>query len=192
MSRRISFHLTATQLAELEEAMNHASQPEVRQRATAIRLLHFGHAPEAVAQMVAVAPSSIWNWHRRWRQNGVRGLANAAKSGRPAKANDRYLEILERVLNTDPSTLGYGFVLWTINRLRHYLAEQTGILLSYTRFRSLLSKHGYVYRQPKHELSALQDPQAQATARELLEWLKKTSPTPQTGPVSSSLWTKRP
>lgn len=192
MSRRISFHLTKTQLTELEEAMNHASQPEVRQRATAIRLLHFGHEPEAVAQMLAVAPSSIWNWHRRWRQDGVAGLANAPKSGRPAKADVHYLEVLEQALNTDPSTLGYGFVLWTINRLRHYLAERTGILLSYTRFRSLLSKHGYVYRQPKHELSALQDAQAQATARELLEWLKKTSPTPQTGPVSSSLWTKRP
>jgi transposase len=192
MSRRISFHLTTPQLSELEAAMNHASQPEVRQRATAIRLLHFGHSPEAVAQMLAVAPSSIWNWHRRWRQNGVAGLANAAKSGRPAKANDRYLEVLEQALNTDPSTLGYGFVLWTINRLRHYLAEQPGILLSYTRFRSLLSKHGYVYRQPKHELTALQDPQAQATAHELLEWLKKTPLTPQTGPLSSSLWTKRP
>jgi hypothetical protein len=38
------------------------------------------------------------------------------------------------------------------------LHQQTGILLSYGRFRALLSKHNYVWRQPKHDLTALQDP----------------------------------
>lgn len=172
--------------------MNHSTLPEVRQRATAIRLLHLGHSPEAVADMLAVAPSSVWNWHRRWRKGGVKGLANAAKSGRPAKADANYLRVLEQTLNAEPSALGFAFGLWTINRLRHYLAEQSGILLSYTRFRTLLAKQDYVYRQPKHDLSALQDQDAQAAAADLLDWLKKTPSNPETSPSSSSLWTKRP
>lgn len=142
--------------------------------------------------MLAVAPSSVWNWHRRWRSGGVAGLANAAKSGRPAKADAHYRHVLEQALNTEPSALGYAFALWTINRLRHYLADQTGILLSYTRFRALLSKHGYVYRQPKHDLSARQDQDARAAAAELLDRLKKTPSNPATQPSNSSLWTKRP
>ena len=139
MSRRIKFHLNETDLAQLEKAMNHSPLPEVRQRATAIRLLHLGHSPEAVADMLAVAPSSVWNWHRRWRSGGVDRLANAAKSGRPTKADSYYLHILEQALNTEPSALGFAFALWTINRLRHDLADQTGVLLSYTRFRVLLT-----------------------------------------------------
>jgi len=67
--------------------------------------------------------------------------------------------------------------------------KQTGILLSYTRFRALLSKHDYVYRQPKHDLSDLQDDEAKAAAKELLDWLKKRPS--QTTPSSSSLWTKQ-
>lgn len=192
MNRRVKFQLNETELGEIEKAMNHSPLPEVRQRATAVRLLHLGHGPEAVAEMLAVAPSSVWNWHRRWRRAGIEGLANAAKSGRPAKADAHYLALLEQTLDSEPSELGFGFALWTINRLRRYLAEQTGVLLSYTRFRALLSKHGYVYRQPKHDLSALQDQDAQTTATELLDWLKKTPSTPPTGPSSSSLWTKRP
>jgi transposase len=192
MSRRVNFHLNETELGQLEKAMNHSPLPEVRQRATAIRLLHLGHSPEAVAQMLAVAPSSVWNWHRRWRHGGVDGLANVAKSGRPTKADSHYLHVLEQALNTEPSALGFAFALWTINRLRRYLAEQTGILLSYTRFRALLSKRGYVYRQLKHDLSALQDQDAQAAAAELLDWLKKTPSNPVTRPSNSSLWTKRP
>jgi NAD(P)-dependent dehydrogenase (short-subunit alcohol dehydrogenase family) len=47
------------------------------------------------------------------------------------------------LLDIDPRTLGLPFTIWTINRLRLYLAEQTNILLSYTRFRALLSREGY-------------------------------------------------
>ena len=59
--------------------------------------------------------------------------------------------------------------------MRKHLAKQTGILLSYTRFRALLRKHDYVYRQPKHDLSELQDDEAKAAAEALLDWLKKKS-----------------
>jgi len=189
MSRRIDFTLTNEQLAAVEQAMNHSPLPEVRQRATAMRLLHLGHKPETVAQMLAVASSTIWNWHRRYRAAGLGGLANRAKSGRPSKADAHYVSALERALETNPRALGYAFSVWTINKLRKYLETQTGILLSYTRFRALLCKQEYVYRQPKHDLSDLQDAQAKAAAEDLLAWLKKRPS--QTRPSSSSLWTKR-
>ena len=142
MSRRVNFHLNADELGQIEYAMNHSRLPEVRQRATAIRLLHLGHSPEAGAEMRALAGSRVWNWHRRWRSGGVNGRANASKSRRPTKAHAHYLRVLEQALDSEPSALGFAFALWTINRRRHYLADQTGILLSYTRFRALLSKHG--------------------------------------------------
>ena len=44
---------------------------------------------------------------------------------------------LHELLETDPRDLGLPYTSWTINRLRLYLAEETDILLSYTRFRSL-------------------------------------------------------
>jgi len=128
--------------------MKHSPLPEVRQRATAIRLLHLGHKPKEVAEMVAVAASTIWTWHRRYRAEGLAGLANKPKSGRPTRANADYVAEVERAIDSDPRELGYPFSVWTINKLRKHLEKQTGILLSYTRFRALLSKHRYVYRQP--------------------------------------------
>lgn len=188
MSRRINFHLNEEQLNAVEQAMRHSSRAEVRQRATAIHMLHLDHTPEAVAEMMAVAPSTIWNWHRRYRAEGLSGLADKAKSGRPAKADAGYLQALESAIETDPRTLGYGFSVWTINKLRLHLEKVTGIRLSYSRLRALLQKHNYVYRQPKHDLSDLQDEDAKAATEEMLDWLKK-SPSATT-PSSSSLWTK--
>jgi transposase len=155
-------------------------------------LLHLNHKSAEVAEMIAVTPATIYNWWQRWQNNGIEGLANRAKSGRPSKADAAYIALLEQTLDISPIELGFDFPIWTINRLRHYLSEQTKILLSYSRFRALLTRLGFVYRQPKHDLTHLQDSEAREVARELLAWLKKTPAISSTGPSSSSLWTKQP
>ncbi len=96
------------------------------------------------------------------------------------------------MLALDPRTVGLPFTIWTLNRLRLYLAEQTDILLSYTRFRALMSRQGYVWKTSKHDLRHLQDRPAQETAAQVLDWLKKTSQSTPLPIPNSSLWTKRP
>ena len=192
MSRRLDYKLTEEQLTELEQAINSSPYPEVRQRAIAIRLLHLGQHPEQVAQGVMVTSNTIYAWHKRWRKQGIAGLRDGHRSGRPAKADEAYLKELDRLLKLDPRTLDLPFTIWTINRLRLYLAEQTGILLSYTRFRALLSREGYRWKEPKHDLSHLQDRPAQETMAQVMDWLKKTSPLTPLPTPNSSLWTKRP
>ena len=190
--KRINFTLTATELSEIEQAITESVSPEVRQRAIAIRLLHLGYSPEAVATMVLVTANTIYAWHRHWREGGLAGLADQQRTGRPSRADANYRMRVEQLLKEDPASLNLPFNIWTINRLRLYLAEETGILLSYTRFRSLLSRMGYRWKQPKHDLSHLQDASAQATAEAVLDWLKKTSRLTRLPRQNSSLWTKRP
>ena len=139
-----------------------------------------------------VTSNTIYAWHKRWREQGVTGLRDGHRSGRPAKADEAYLKELDRLLELDPRTLDLPFTIWTINRLRLYLAERTSILLSYTRFRALLSREGYRWKEPKHDLSHLQDRPAQETMAQVMGWLKKTSPFTPLPTLNSSLWTKRP
>jgi transposase len=191
MSKRLNFTLKEEQLGELENAINSSPYPEVRQRAIAMRLLHLGQQPQQVAQAVMVTSNTIYAWHKRWREQGMAGLRDGQRSGRPLKADQAYVQELERVLDLDPHTLELPFTIWTLNRLRLYLAEKTGILLSYTRFRALMSREGYRWKAPKHDLSHLQDRPAQETAAQVMEWLKKTSPLTPLPTPNSSLWTKR-
>ncbi len=191
MSKRLNFTLKKEQLAEIEQAINGSAYPEVRQRAIALRLLHLGHSPEQVAQAVMVTSNTIYAWHKRWREQGIGGLRDGHRTGRPTKADQNYIQELERVLDLDPRTLGLSFTIWTLNRLRLYLAEKTDILLSYTRFRALMSREGYRWKEPKHDLSHLQDRPAQETIAQITEWLKKTSPSTPSLTPNSSLWTKQ-
>ena len=188
MAERKKYQTTDEEVEILEHAIRHDKRPEVRQRATAIHMLHLGHHPTEVAKTMAVSLPTLYNWHARWQDGGVAGLANRPKSGRPAKADEEYCRVLEETLAKEPPELGYAFTIWTVNRLREHLERQTGIDLSEGRMRVLLRKKKYRYRRPKHDLHHLQDPEAKEQARELLEELKKGASATSS---NSSLWTNR-
>jgi transposase len=187
MPKRINYQLTAEDLKLVEGAMQSAADGQVRQRATAIRMLHLGKTPAEVSDLLNVSLASVYNWHAGWRASGLAGLTDAARSGRPKVATDAYVRALREVIECDPTTLGYAFTVWTIGRLLAHLAQVTGITMSDESFRTVLAEQGYVYRRPKHDLKPLQDPQARATAQTLLDELKKR---PQPVRSSYSLWTK--
>lgn len=189
MTTRLSFHLNDDELAQVEQAQRKDKRPEVRQRATAVHLLHLGHKPAAVAVMLSVTEQAVYQWHRRYRQGGLVALANQPKGRPKRKADDAYIQALEATLDQEPSVLGYDFAIWTVERLRDHLARGTGVYLSISRLRSLLRQQKYVYRRPKHDLTNLQDAAAKAAAQTQLEEVKKGRTQVLS---SSSLWTRRP
>jgi transposase len=188
MPKARDYQLNEEELQAVETAIRRDKRPEVRQRSTAIHLLHLGYKPEQVAEMQAVSIPTIYSWINRWRSGGVEELVNKPRSGRPPKADEAYVLLLGAVIEKEPEELGYGFTVWTIDRLRAHLAKETGIELSESRFRALLKRKGYRYRRPKHDLSHLQDQDAKKKAAELLNELKKRSSETIS---NSSLWTKR-
>ena len=189
MPKKLSFQLIEEGLRAIAEAIKHDKRPEVRQRAMGLRLLHEGKAPKEVAEFLSVSQPTVYDWHHRWQRQGIEGLANRPKSGRPVKANQEYVELLEQVVEQDPQELGYAFSLWTTDRLRLHLKAKTGIELKPTQFRALLKENDFVYRRPKHDLTNLQD----ATARQAAEeWLAELKKVPKRARSIYSLWTKAP
>lgn len=189
MAKRIDFTLTTDELEAVETAIKKDKRPEVRRRATAVRLLHLGHKPQAVAEMVSASQASIYGWRKRWQRAGVEGLANKAHTPAKRKADAAYRQALAAALDQEPSALGYDFAIWTRERLRDHLKQETGVELSLNWLGEVMKAEGYEFRRPKHDLTHLQNQEEKKVAKKLLEALKKTSS--QT--ISSfSLWTKPP
>lgn len=186
MTKRINYTLTKDQLKEIEHAMRHDPRADVVRRATAIRLLHEGHKPVEVGQLLSVSRASVQNWHQRWRDGGLEALADKPIPGRKPKANQIYRDVLDQTLATDPHKLGYAFSVWTLDRLSQHLEQETGIRLSVGRLAEWMSRWGYVYRRPKQDLTHKQEADVRQQVQAWLDELKKQ---PKTGTASSSLWT---
>jgi transposase len=186
MPKHNDYTLSEAQLKQVREAMK-SPNARMAQRATVLHSLHFGYRVEEVGHMQHLSRGRIYNHVQRFQAEGLAGLPDKPKSGRPRKASPEYIHLLEQTLASHPQALGYGFSVWTQARLRRYLAQQTGIDISRSRFQELLERLGYVYRRPKRDLGQHQDPQLREQVIAALEELKKAPPP---GTSNYSLWTK--
>ena len=184
-----TYHLPPSHYQQVKETLTKHRDGRVRSRAQMIYLLHLGKKVSEVAEMLLTTQATVYNWHKRWRQAGLAGLEEQARPGRPPLGGDKFKEKLETVLQTDPSDLGYGFAVWTIERLIQHMGQETGVYVSEGTMHNRLADLDFVYRRPKHTLENLQDKDAKKQADALLTELKKRQ---NQAKSTYSLWTKRP
>ena len=188
MPKKINYTLTESELLTIEQAIKSDADLRVRQRAQIIRLLHKGQKHAQIAELLSITDSQVYWWHQRWRSEGVDGLADRHRTGRPKAADEAYRQKLEETLATEPTAFGYAFTVWDSGRLMTHLEQETGIRVCEKTFRNILSEQDYVYRRPKHDLTSLQDKAAKAEAVEAIEMLKKRPKKPKS---NFSLWMKQ-
>ena len=75
------------------------------------------------------APMGI-HWVKRFNENGIAGLMDAERSGRPPSHSQETRSALLDLALQKPRSLGYPFELWTLERLQVAFEERQGVHLS--------------------------------------------------------------
>jgi transposase len=146
------------QRAQVEEELRRRDlSPRVRERLEMVKAVALGHKPAEIVRWSGRSPRTIRFWLARFVAVGVPGLADAPRSGRPARADIAYLVALEQAVETPPRELGLAFDVWTSPRLSAYLAETTRVHIAPGWLRALLSRRDFVSGRPKHTLKHLRD-----------------------------------
>jgi transposase len=145
--------------AEEVEALDrlYRTTKDVRLRTRAQIILLAGEqqmtAP-AIAKIVRTDDQTVRNWFKRWLAEGIEGLKDRPMPGGPAKVTKGYQEQLLTAVRCRPSALAQPYSMWTHQRLADYLAEQTGIRVSYETVRRVLAEGGIVLSRPQHKVSS--------------------------------------
>jgi transposase len=139
----------------------------------------------AIARIVREDEETVRRWLRRYRAEGIAGLADRPMPGAPSKVTTAYQEALLAAVRRRPRSLGQPYSLWTLRRLADYLAEQTGLRLSYETVRRVLAAAEIVLSRPQHSISS-PDPEYAVNKRRLKPPATRCPPvTPSTMPTSS-------
>ncbi len=125
-------------LAELSLAFS----PLFRRRLKAMRLLREGLSVPAVAALLGVSRQSVYAWVARYELNGINGLVDRRRSGRPGIITEAYVQVLLETLCSLELLPPEG---WQADPLREYMRQQTGITVSRCRFYRLLHSLGYAF-----------------------------------------------
>jgi len=168
--------LTTAEHKQLTELIRRGKDARVVRRAQMIRLSSQGKTPTQIAALWEISGQGVRKIINRFNREGVGGLADRPRRGRPRKITDRYVALLKQTVQVNPRDVGYPFSCWTLERLREHLARSTRILLSAGYLSQLMADHDIVYRRPKHGMSHLRDPQEYDEKKAFLEFIKKGRP----------------
>jgi transposase len=191
MSERLfARRLTAGERKELTRLVRAGLDARVVRRAQMVRLSSQGQTAAQIAALWAVSGPGVRKILNRFNREGIAGLADRPRRGRPRKTDDRYVELLKRAVSANPRDLGYAFSCWTLDRLREHLARKTRVVLSAVHLSRLMAEHDIVYRRPKHGMTHLRDPKEYDEKKAVLAFLKKGLPArtpPSTCSTSTSV-----
>src|SRR5262245_36307082 len=130
---------TADEVAALDHLYRTTRDVRLRTRAQIVLLAAEQRltAP-AIAAIVREDDQTVRNWLKRYRAEGINGLKDRPMPGSPPKLTPGYVEQLVAAVRRRPRSLGQPYSLWTLQRLADYLAEQTGLRVSYETVRVCL------------------------------------------------------
>jgi transposase len=147
--------LSREQRHELDELYHTTHDVRVRTRAMMILLAAEKQlAASEIAAIVRESDETVRRWFRRYTAEGVNGLADAPRSGKPPKVTARYRERLLELVRRRPRALDLPFSLWTAARLADRLAEETGLRMSVASIHRLLRAAGLGFGRPQHKISS--------------------------------------
>jgi transposase len=86
--------------------------------------------------------AGLRRWLKRFNEQGVEGLKELPRSGRPAVYSQEEVSLAVQTALTDPQALELLFASWTLDRLVSYLKETKGLQIKRSRLGELLLAEG--------------------------------------------------
>jgi transposase len=128
------------------------------ERARIIQASSEGQSVSEIAGRLQVKEAKVRTWIKRFNDEGLVGLEDVPRSGRPATYTPEEVSEVIAVALTDPQTLGLPFASWTLDRLEAYLHEVKGIGIKRSRIDDLLLREGLRWRQQESWFGERVDP----------------------------------
>ena len=108
------------------------------ERAKIVWLSRQGQRVAAIAQDLHVHRDTVRFWLKRFNTNGLAGLQDEARSGRPDIYTSEQIGAVIATALTNPKTLDLPFASWTLDRLEAYLNDVKGIAIKRSRIDDII------------------------------------------------------
>lgn len=120
-----------------------------KRRVRAGRLLLKDKPPAEVAKLVGAPRQTVYRWLAVLREEGIDGLREMSKGGRPSLMTAEQAAELRELLLAGPIASGYGTDLWTLKRVRLLIEKRFGIRYSDVNVWRILGAMGFSSQKPE-------------------------------------------
>lgn len=139
--------LTADERTALEKlARSRTAETRLVERAQIILAVADGERPSHTAERLQITRKTVYTWIKRFDTNGIDGLYDQPRSGRPATYSPDAVATVIATALSKPQELQLEFGSWTLDRLATYLQEHKGIPIKRSRIDEILIAEGLRWR----------------------------------------------
>lgn len=131
----------------------------VSERIHFVLLSDQGKSPPQIADLFGYNAASVRQWLERYLAQGVQGLYDEPRSGRPPQVTPEVQETVVQMVQDDPQQEGYLATLWTIAMLVAALGHKLQVTLSPSALRRALHHLGLRWGRPRLAMPQKVDPQ---------------------------------
>lgn len=135
------YHLTASELEDLEFEHRHTSDKRYADRVKSVYLLGKGWSVTKIAEALMIDRETVRNYFKRYRKGGLSALQKHEAGGSDAALNEENRQALDLHLREQ--------LYLTAKEIAHYVEQRWHISYSESGMTQLLHRLGYVYKKPK-------------------------------------------
>jgi len=154
----------------LQDEIRRSEESRYDHRLHGVLLVAQGMTCPQVGELLGDAPRTVEYWVSRFEQDGLGGLTEGARPGRPRRLTEAQLMRVDRALRQPPREVGLRGNVWDGKALAAWLRQEFAITLGVRQCQRLFRQLGFRLRKPRPQL-AQADPERQKTH-------KKTPATP--------------
>jgi len=147
-------------VTKIQEEIGRTDDSRYDHRLHGVLLVAKGRDCYEVADILGHSPTTIENWVNAYNDEGLDGLHDESRSGRPSRLSDQIIKELNSDLRKNPRDFGYAQNLWDGKLLSFHLAKQYNITMGVRQTQRLFHKFGFRQRKPRPVISR-SDPDAQ-------------------------------
>ena len=151
-----------TMILALQDEIRRSDESRYDHRLHGVLLVAHGISCREAASVLGDAPRTVENWIHRFEKDGLAGLTEGERQGRPARLSPAQMADVEVALRQTPAGSGVkGGGVWDGKTLSRYLEQKFGVELKARQCQRLFRQLGFRLRKPR-PLMAQADPAAQA------------------------------
>ena len=138
--RTLKLHFPDDALPTLDTFLKKTKEARIFRRAQAVREVVKGQRLQTASDTLHFTYSALRKWGYRFAHQGVPGLVDRPRSGRPPKVTCELEQHLNRLVDQAPLQHGSISSQWSCRELATVLAQQTGVQLGRESVRGMLKK----------------------------------------------------
>jgi len=152
----------------LQDEIRRSEESRYDHRLHGVLLVAQGMSCRQVSELLGDAPRTVAYWVRRFERDGLTGLTEEERPGRPRRLNEEQIQGIDLALRRQPTDFGLVGNLWDGKTLSEYVKRKWNVSLGTRQCQRVFRQLGFRLRKPR-PLIANASPEDQ-------DRVKKTSP----------------